>query len=75
MNGNERIHAALRREAPDVVPVFEWFVDVSVGKALTGSEDPLEVVEQLDLDGVNVRADYSHEYVDEKTLVEIRGTT
>ena len=30
-----------------------------MGRALTGSDDPLEVVERLDLDAVNVRPDYA----------------
>ena len=74
MNGRERIQRALRREVPDVVPTFEWFIDASVGKALTGSDDPLDIVERLDLDGINVRADYRKQYLDEVTLVDEWGT-
>ena len=32
---------------------------MTVGRALTGSDDPLEVVERLDLDAVNIRPDYA----------------
>jgi uroporphyrinogen decarboxylase len=46
-----------------------------VGKALTGSDDPLDIVERLDLDGINVRADYSKECLDEKALVDEWGIT
>jgi len=70
VNGKERILAALRRGTADVVPTFEWFIDVTVGRALAWSEDPLEIVERLDLDAVNVRPDYAREYLDAKTLVD-----
>ena len=73
MNGKERILAALRREVPDKVPVFEWFVDVTVGEALCGSGDAVDVVERLDLDAINVRANYRSEHIDEKTLVDEWG--
>jgi uroporphyrinogen decarboxylase len=73
VNGKERICAALRREVPDVVPVFEWFIDGAVGRALTGSAEILDIVERLDLDGVNVRTDYRQEYLDDKTLVDEWG--
>jgi uroporphyrinogen decarboxylase len=52
------------------VPVFEWFVDASVARALTGSEDILDVVEHLDLDAVNVRPDYAKRHLDETTIVD-----
>jgi uroporphyrinogen decarboxylase len=70
VNGKQRIVTALQRKQPDAVPSFEWFIDAAVGRALTGKDDPLEVVEQLDLDGINVRADYRHRRLDEKTLID-----
>ncbi|MFV1966895.1 MAG: uroporphyrinogen decarboxylase family protein [Pirellulaceae bacterium] len=73
MNGKERIGTVLQRGVPDVVPVFEWFIDAAVGSALTGSEDALDIVERLDLDGFNVRADYRQEFLDEKTLIDEWG--
>jgi uroporphyrinogen decarboxylase len=73
VNGKERVCAALQRQVPDVVPVFEWFVDGKIGQALTGSADILDIVERLDLDGVNVRTDYRQEFLDEKTLVDEWG--
>ncbi len=73
MNGKERILAALRREVPDVVPMFEWFIDASVGEALVGSGDIIDLVERLDLDAVNIRADYRYEHIDEKTIVDEWG--
>jgi len=73
VNGKQRILAALRRQVPDTVPLFEWFVDVTVGQALVGSGDTLDVVEGLDLDAVNVRANYRSEKIDEVTLVDEWG--
>ena len=70
MLGKERILRALRREVPDAVPTFEWFIDAAVGRALTDSDDPLDVVERLDLDGVNIRPDYRKEFQDDTTLVD-----
>ena len=47
MNSKERILAALRLEIPDRVPVFEWFIDVALTKKMLGTDDPVEVTEQL----------------------------
>lgn len=74
MNGTERICAAIRRETPDRIPTFEWFIDEAVGKALTGSQDPLEVVERLDLDGINIRPDYSKHFIDPQLFEDEWGT-
>jgi uroporphyrinogen decarboxylase len=75
MTGHERIIAALQRRQPDAVPTFEWFVDRKVAKALVGTEDTLEAVEALDLDGVNVRADYSKRPLSATDYVDEWGTT
>ena len=73
MNGNERICAAIRRQTPDRIPTFEWFIDAGVGRALTGADDPLEVVERLDLDGINIRPDYARRFIDERTFADEWG--
>jgi uroporphyrinogen decarboxylase len=70
MTGKERILLALQRKVPDAVPSFEWFIDAAVGRALVGSQDPIEIVDRLDLDGINIRPDYAKEFLDEKTLVD-----
>ncbi len=75
MTGHERIIAALQRRQPDAVPTFEWFVDRKVAKALVGTEDTLEAVEALDLDGVNIRADYSKKPLGATDYVDEWGTT
>jgi uroporphyrinogen decarboxylase len=70
MHGKARILRALRREVPDAVPTFEWFIDATVGRAMTDSDDPLDIAERLDLDGVNIRPDYRREFQDDDTLVD-----
>ncbi len=74
MNGIERMCAAIRRETPDRVPTFEWFIDSSVGKALTGSDDPLDVVDRLDMDGINIRPDYAKRFIDSQTFEDEWGS-
>ena len=74
MNGIERMCAAIRRETPDRVPTFEWFIDSSVGMALTGSDDPLDVVERLDMDGINIRPDYGKRFIDRQTFEDEWGS-
>ena len=75
MNGHERIIAALQRRQPDRVPTFEWFIDKNVARSLTGTDDPLEAVEALDIDGVNVRADYTRKFTSDTDYVDEWGTT
>jgi uroporphyrinogen decarboxylase len=57
------------------VPTFEWFIDEGVGKALTGSSDAIEIVDALDLDGINVRPNYSRKLIDSETFVDEWGAT
>ncbi len=73
MNGKERILSALRREIPDRVPVFEWYVDAGVGKALVGSGDIIDIVDALDIDAVNFRPDYDRRFLDDLTFVDEWG--
>ena len=70
MNGKERILQALRGCVPDAVPTFEWFIDATVGTALTGSGEAVDIVQRLDLDGINIRADYAKQFLDEKTWTD-----
>ncbi len=74
MRPKDRILRVLNLEKPDRIPTFEWFVDKNVGKVLTGSEDPIDIVEQLDLDGINIRPDYQRETIDENTFKDEWGT-
>ena len=66
--------AALRREIPERIPTFEWFIDDTVSQTLCGTTDSIEVVERLDLDAVNVRPDYAKTWKDETTFVDEWGT-
>jgi uroporphyrinogen decarboxylase len=75
MNGHQRIIAALERRQPDRVPTFEWFIDRKVTQALAGTEDILEAVDALDIDGVNVRADYTRRFTSGTDFVDEWGTT
>ena len=75
MTGHERIIAALQRRQPDAVPTFEWFIDRKVTEALVGTGDVLEAVEALDVDGVNVRADYTRRPLSATDYVDEWGTT
>lgn len=75
MTGKERMAAALRRQEPDAIPTFEWFIDAGVGEALTGSRDPIDIVDALDLDGINIRADYSSESTGPDTFSDEWGAT
>ena len=70
MTGRQRILAALQRKAPDRVPTFEWFIDSAVTQALAGTTDPIAAADALDLDGINVRADYRKRYLDNRTFVD-----
>ncbi len=73
MNSRERMLAALKRERPDRPPTFEWFIDRSVLQALTGTDDLLDAVDALDIDGVNIRADYARTWKDSETYVDEWG--
>lgn len=69
----DRMLTALRRETPDKIPTFEWFVDTEISKAMCETDDPVEAVERLDLDGLNVRADYEKKWLDGETFVDEWG--
>ena len=75
MTPKERIAAAVANLKPDKIPTFEWFIDESVGKALTGFSDAVEIVDALDLDGISVRATYVRNYTDSETYVDEWGAT
>ena len=74
MTPRERILTALKRQTPDRPPTFEWFIDESIGQALTGSTDPIDIVERLNIDAINIRADYAKKLIDESTISDEWGT-
>ncbi|MCD6508360.1 hypothetical protein J7M22_17295 [Candidatus Poribacteria bacterium] len=57
MTGYERMMTALRREEPDMVPVWELIVNQPVIKALFGDISYMDFVEKMDLDGVTIFED------------------
>lgn len=57
MNGYERMMAALRREEPDKVPVWELIVNEPVINALYGDIGYEDFVEKDDLDGITIFED------------------
>lgn len=75
VNSKECVLAALRREIPERIPTFEWFIDRKVALELTGTDDPITVVDHLDLDAVNLRADYAKDFQSEDTFLDERGIT
>jgi uroporphyrinogen decarboxylase len=73
VNSKECILAALNGDQPDAIPTFEWFIDRAVGQALTGSSDPVDIVERLGIDGINVRPDYTQGKADGPTYQDEWG--
>ena len=73
MNSKERILAALNGQQSDLIPTFEWFIDSTVGQALTGSSDPVDIVDRLDIDGINVRPDYTRSAIQDQTYEDEWG--
>jgi uroporphyrinogen decarboxylase len=74
MTGKERIELVLERKVADCVPTFEWFIDEKVCMAITGTPDPIDTVEALDIDGINIRPDYTKEFTSEDTYVDEWGS-
>jgi len=53
MNSVERVHAALRREQPDRVPIVEFVIDEKVARAiLPDIKDVPDMMDRMDLDAV-----------------------
>ena len=73
MNATERMCRAIQRQTPDRTPTFEWFIDPTVGEALTGSRDPMDIIERLDIDGINIRPDYAKRFLDHNTFQDEWG--
>ena len=73
MTPKECVLAALRRETPEFIPTFEWFIDTTVLEALAGTTDPIDATEILNLDGVNIRAAYAKEWIDDKSYIDEWG--
>lgn len=83
MNSVERVHAALRLEQPDRVPLLEFVIDEKVARAiLPGMRDVPDFMDRMDLDGVGcgayfakVRENDDGTYVDEWGVTYKSGGT
>jgi uroporphyrinogen decarboxylase len=73
MTPKDCLLTALRRGTPQRIPTFEWFIDTAVIQALCGTDDPIEGVEQLDIDGINIRPDYGKTWKDAETFIDDWG--
>jgi len=73
MNGRKRVLAALQRKEPDRVPVLEWAIDKNICKGIVENGDILSVVDKLDLDGINFKADYEKEFISETVYIDEWG--
>lgn len=73
MTPKENLLAALRLEIPERIPTFEWFIDAAVSIPLCGTGDIIDTVERLDLDAVNIRADYAKKWKNEQTYIDEWG--
>lgn len=67
MNGYERVMTVLNLEEPDRVPTFEWSINQRVREGIFSGVGEFDFIEQADLDGVVVYADYETERLTEKT--------
>ena len=73
MNQKERVIRTLERKEPDSVPTLEWDINGKVIKSITGSEDILDLIAHLDIDGVVVRPTYKKEFIDQDLFIDEWG--
>jgi len=82
MNSTERVHAALRLEQPDRVPVVEFVIDDKVARgAVPVCRDVADCMDRLDMDGVGCGARFEKvsenpdgSYVDEWGVTYVANT-
>lgn len=67
MNGRERILAALRREEPDTVPVWELLINRPVIEGLHGDISYEDFVDREGLDGITVFTESRKDWIDNCT--------
>jgi len=75
MNSLERVICALERKIPDRVPHFEFEIDSSIIKEVTGGGDIYDFAEKLDLDGIALRVNQKKEKIGDNTFIDERGLT
>lgn len=67
MNGYKRFMTAVKRQVPDVVPIWELIIDRPVIEALYGNISLLDFVEKEDLDGFTIFEDSKKELINDRT--------
>jgi len=76
MNGYERFMAALRREQPDRIPIWELLINEPVIKALHGDITLEDFIEKEDLDGICVFENFKEQKrIDSNTFIDEWGIT
>ncbi|MGL4594673.1 MAG: uroporphyrinogen decarboxylase family protein, partial [Thermoguttaceae bacterium] len=73
MQPKECLLAALRLQTPKRIPTFEWFIDTTITKSLCQTSNPIEAVEMLDIDAINIRVDYTKKWRDETSYIDEWG--
>ncbi len=67
--------AALAREEPDRIPVFEWSINEKIMHHIFPGCGPFDFEELMDLDGVTVYADEKKQWLDKHTYKDEWGIT
>ncbi len=79
MNSAERVFAALRREVPDRVPHFEWWIHPKVYQAIVPGATWPDFVEAAGLDAISAHFIFEGTFretpIDDKTLIDEWGVT
>lgn len=73
MNGYKRFMTAVKRQVPDVVPIWELIIDRPVIEALYGNISLLDFVEKEDLDGFTIFEDSKKELINDRTYKDEWG--
>jgi len=76
MNSVERVHATLRLEQPDRVPVAEFIIDEKVARAIMRDmQDIYDFMDRIGLDAVGCGALFRRDYRDDGTFADEWGVT
>ncbi|HET6454830.1 MAG TPA: hypothetical protein VFI02_10530, partial [Armatimonadota bacterium] len=76
MNSVERVHATLRLEQPDRVPVAEFIIDEKVARAIMPDmADIYDFMDRIGLDAVGCGALFRRDYRDDGTFADEWGVT
>ena len=73
MNGYKRFITAVKRQEPDMVPIWELIINRPVIEALYGDISFLDFVEKEDLDGFTIFEDSKKELINDRTYKDEWG--